>query len=81
MEKDFRTEMEIFEDFRTFFPTVFEQLFLREIATQNIDFVQLCEIEFRIEKWIRNCQCPQAKKWHYAQIMILSSVYKHHMAE
>ena len=69
--------MEIFEDFRTIFSTVFDQLFLREITTQNINFVQLCEIEFRMEKWVRNCQWPLAKKWHYAQIMVLPSVYKH----
>ena len=38
MEKDFGTEIKIFEDFRTFSPTVSDQLSLREITTQNINF-------------------------------------------
>ena len=54
-------------------------LFLRGITTRNIKCIQLCEIEFPTENWIRNCQWRLAKKWHYVQIMILSSVYKHHI--
>ena len=58
MKKDFGTEIKIFEDFRTFFTTVFDQLSLtlslslclplslplRGITTRNIQFIQLCEI-------------------------------------
>ena len=54
-------------------------LSLREIMAENINFIQLCEIEFRMENWIRNWQWSLAQKWHYVQIMILSSVYKHHI--
>ena len=49
MEKDFGTEIKIFEDFRTFFPTAFDQISLREITNQNINSIQLCEIEFWME--------------------------------
>ena len=41
-----------------------DQLSFREIMTQNVNFLQLCEIEFQVEKWIRKCQWPQAKKSH-----------------
>ena len=46
-----------------------DQLSLREITTQNINFDQLCEIQFQMEKWIRKCQWPQAKKW-FCQVSI-----------
>ena len=45
----------------------------------SLSLIQLCEIEFPTENWIRNCQWCLAKKWHYVQIMILPSVYKHHI--
>ena len=49
------------------------------ITTQNIKFIQPCETELWMDKWIRNCQWRPAKKWYYVQIMILSSVHEHHI--